>query len=277
MIRVNCGAIPPELVDSELFGHERGSFTGATAHAPRLVRARRRRHALPRRGRRAAARGAGAPAARAAGRHARARRRRPARCTVDVRVVAATHRDLRAMCAGGAFREDLWYRISVFSVRHPAAARAHAGHPGARRALRAPRGRAPHRRPARRRRRTTSPRCSRYAWPGNVRELAAVIERAAILGERPAARGRARRSATERAIGVRRRSTDAEPSSSPSARDASFPTLDDAVRAHIERALVAHVGPHRGPGRRRRPPRPQPPHAARQDAKARHRLERFRR
>ena len=62
-LRVNCGAIPPELIDSQLFGHERGSFTGAVAHAQGLVRAGRRRHPVPGRDRRAAARRAGAPAA----------------------------------------------------------------------------------------------------------------------------------------------------------------------------------------------------------------------
>ena len=119
VLRVNCGAIPPELIDSELFGHERGSFTGAVAHAARA--------------------GSSAPtAARCSStRSASCRSRRRCACcaccrtasfervggtrplTVDVRIVAATHRDLAAMVAEGRFREDLWYRISVFPIRLP--------------------------------------------------------------------------------------------------------------------------------------------------------------
>src|SRR6185295_5820666 len=118
VLRVNCGAIPPELVDSELFGHERGSFTGAAAQ----------RHGWFER-----ADGgtlfldeiAELPLAaqvrflrvlqdgvfeRVGGTRA---------LQVDVRVVAATHRDLAAMVRARQFREDLWYRINVFVIRLP--------------------------------------------------------------------------------------------------------------------------------------------------------------
>ena len=92
-VAVNCAAIPEPLLEGELFGHEKGAFTGAVAARPGRFEARARRHAVPRRDRRAAARDAGQAAARAAGALRRAARRQQAR-RVDVRIVAATNRDL---------------------------------------------------------------------------------------------------------------------------------------------------------------------------------------
>ncbi len=117
-LRVNCGAIPSELVDSELFGHERGSFTGASAQ---------------RRGWFERADG-GTLFLDECGELPLAAQVRLLRILqdgtfmrvggedtlhVDVRVIAATHRDLQNMIERKTFRADLWYRLSVFPIRLP--------------------------------------------------------------------------------------------------------------------------------------------------------------
>ena len=117
-LRVNCGAIPSELVDSELFGHERGSFTGAVGERkgwferadggtlfldecgelPLAAQVRLLRILQD------------GQFERVGGEKSR---------HVDVRIVAATHRDLEQMVADGRFRQDLWYRLAVFPVHLP--------------------------------------------------------------------------------------------------------------------------------------------------------------
>ncbi|HTY17896.1 MAG TPA: sigma 54-interacting transcriptional regulator [Myxococcota bacterium] len=179
-LRVNCGAIPSGLVDSELFGHERGSFTGAASQRrgwferadggtlfldevgelPLQAQVRLLRVLQD------------GSLERVGGQRS---------LHVDVRIVAATHRDLRAMVADRQFREDLWYRIAVFPIEVPPLRErpedipALATHFALRAATRF--GTPP---------RIPSPedanRLLAYAWPGNVRELASVIERAVILG-----------------------------------------------------------------------------------------------
>jgi sigma-54 specific flagellar transcriptional regulator A len=177
-VAVNCGAIPAELMESELFGHEKGAFTGAYAS---------------RRGRFEIAEGGTlfldeigdmSPAMQVkllrvlqervferVGNH------QPIRC--DVRIIAATHRNIEAAIENGQFRGDLFYRLNVFPIEMPslrdraddldtlvhefALANVRAGRPmlefstSAMRALRA------------------------YPWPGNVRELGNLIERLSVL------------------------------------------------------------------------------------------------
>ncbi len=179
-LRVNCGAIPTELVDSELFGHEKGAFTGAIAQ---------------RKGWFERADGgtlfldevAELPAA------AQVRLLRVLQDgsfqrvgggethTADVRIVAATHRDMGTMVRDGRLRQDLWYRISVFPVSLPALRERRSDIPSLARHFAERAG-------LRLFGRALDPSeadlaaLSGYPWPGNVRELAAVIERAAILG-----------------------------------------------------------------------------------------------
>ena len=178
-VKVNCAAIPTELVESELFGHEKGAFSGA---------------ASLRRGRFEMADGGTIfldevgdlhEAAQAKllrilqdGELQRVGGEQPIR--VSVRVISATNRKLDDLVASGAFREDLFYRLSVVPIRVPAL-RERAEDIGdlavyfltefcARNNLR-PRALDP----------DVVPALERYAWPGNVRELRNVIERMAIL------------------------------------------------------------------------------------------------
>jgi two-component system nitrogen regulation response regulator NtrX len=178
-VRVNCAAIPRELIESEMFGHEKGAFTGASE-------ARRGRFELADGGTllldEVADLGADAQAkllrALEAGRIQRIGGDREQR--VDVRLIAATNRDLGARLASGDFREDLYYRLNVLRIEMPPLrdrledvpelvahflARLHARD-----------GLAPPR-PAE----DALKRMRTYAWPGNVRELANVCERLAIL------------------------------------------------------------------------------------------------
>ena len=101
---------------------------------------------------------------------------------VDIRIVAATHRDMHELVSDGRFREDLWYRIAVFPIRLPPLRERVDDIPVL----------AVHFAPCAARRLGTAPLVPSpldikllvsYPWPGNVRELAAVIERAAILGD----------------------------------------------------------------------------------------------
>jgi two-component system response regulator HydG len=180
-VAVNCGAVTETLLESELFGHARGSFTGATSDRAGLFEAanggtllldevgeltpamqvRLLRVLQEREVRRVG--------------ESRARR-------VDVRVLAATHRNLADEVAAGRFRQDLFYRLRVVEVLIPPLR--------ARRADILPIARSFLQRMSARLQRAVnalSPEAAdqllRYAWPGNVRELENALERALILAE----------------------------------------------------------------------------------------------
>ncbi len=117
-IKVNCGAIPENLIDSELFGHEKGAFTGAVKQKRgRFERANKGTLFLDEIGElppwaqvrllrvlqtQEIERVGGSPPVK-----------------LDIRVIAATHRDLKAMVVAGTFREDLWFRINAFPIEIP--------------------------------------------------------------------------------------------------------------------------------------------------------------
>jgi hydrogenase-4 transcriptional activator len=239
VVRVNCGALPPGLIDSELFGHERGSFTGALnvrkgwferadggtlfldeiGELPLDAQVRLLRILQD-------------------GTFERIGAHKPLK--VDVRIVAATHRDLQAMVAQGGFREDLWYRISVFPIHLPPLREriedivplaAHFANRAGKRLGGAPLSLS----------NEDIELLLSYPWPGNVRELATVIERAAILGN-----GRELRIAG--ALGtVTRRAGRMTPKdwvhrAAASAAVSDSQSLDAATKAHIVQALRATEG-----------------------------------
>jgi formate hydrogenlyase transcriptional activator len=185
-VKVNCAAIPTGLLESELFGHERGSFTGAIAQKigrvelahqgslfldeigdiplelqPKLLRVLQERE-FERLG------------------STRTQK-------VDVRIVAATHRDLEGMILEKLFRSDLYYRLNVFPIHVPPLRERPEDIPFL----------AQHfvQQATRRMRKTidtipseTVEALIRYRWPGNIRELENVIERAVILSPGPVLR-----------------------------------------------------------------------------------------
>jgi DNA-binding NtrC family response regulator len=235
-IAVNCAAISKELVESELFGHEKGAFTGADARrvgkfeaanggtifldeigdmAPetqaKVLRVLQEKSFEPVGGNRVV--------------------------SVDVRVVAATHRDLEAEVKNGRFREDLYYRLKVVEMTLPPLRERLEDvpllaerfiHAVAERLGRAPKHPSSE----------ALARLTRHAWRGNVRELRNVIERAVVLASGPeitpadlALDGEElpADAATNIAIGV-------------PFRDAKRITVESFERAYLMRALREHGG-----------------------------------
>jgi DNA-binding NtrC family response regulator len=187
-IAVNCGAIPSELVESTLFGHAKGAFTGALAERPGVFEAA---HGgtlfLDELGELPLA--AQVKLLRTLQEHDVTRVGETAPRKVDVRIIAATHRDLLAEVTAGRFREDLFFRLAVAVLRLPPL-RDRKGDLGllidhlfaqAQKDLADQPGFTP-------RRLTPSARelLLHHPWPGNVRELANTLLRAALWAEEPA-------------------------------------------------------------------------------------------
>jgi DNA-binding NtrC family response regulator len=178
---INCAAIPETLIESELFGHERGAFTGAaTARAGALESAGRGTVLLDEIGELPLASQAKLLRVLEEKRFERLGSNRPIR--LEARVLAATNRDLAEMVEAGTFRRDLFYRIAVVKLRVPPLRDR-----GDDLVMLASRILADLAQSAGRRVEGFSPAAleaiRRYAWPGNVRELRNAIERALVVGE----------------------------------------------------------------------------------------------
>ncbi len=180
-VPVNCASIPENLVESELFGHERGAFTGAISAQTGLVEASHEGTLFLDE--------IGELPASAQARLLRVLQEREVRRVgsnkakrVDVRLVAATHRNLRAMVSEGTFREDLYFRLKVLEIELPPLRDRGDDMLAIARTLLE--------REARRRSKGTltfdedaEQALMEHDWPGNVRELQNAVERALILHE----------------------------------------------------------------------------------------------
>ncbi|HXW18348.1 MAG TPA: sigma-54 dependent transcriptional regulator [Candidatus Acidoferrales bacterium] len=178
-ITLNCAAIPAELMESELFGHEKGSFTGAAArHVGKFEQAHRGTFFLDEIGDMPAAMQAKLLRVLEEGEIERVGGDKP--ILVDVRVIVATHRDLENQVRQEAFREDLYHRIYVFPLTLPPLRErredipvlaAHFARQVSEQNSWKPKSFAAE----------AVEELERYAWPGNVRELRNVVERVLLL------------------------------------------------------------------------------------------------
>jgi PAS domain S-box-containing protein len=229
MVKVNCGALPATLVESELFGHERGAFTGA-------IQQKKGRFELANRGTIFLDEVGELPLEsqvkllRVLQEQEFERVGGTQTLRVDARIIAATNRDLAADVQRGVFRSDLFFRLNIFPIQVPP--------------LRARRGDIPilarHfvREFASRMGRTVDQIDARaldqlvaYQWPGNVRELANILERAVILCE-----GKVLQSTH---LGL--------PTTVAALTTDDVVTLDEAERRHILKALEKTGGVLAGP------------------------------
>jgi transcriptional regulator with GAF, ATPase, and Fis domain len=178
IVSVNCAALPPTLIESELFGHERGAFTDAvTQRQGRFELAHRGTLFLDEIGDLPLELQAKLLRVLQEGEFERLGTSKTRK--VDVRIVAATHRDLGRSVADGEFREDLYYRLNVFPIRLPPLRERREDIPALAWATIHRRQRAMHRSIAR------VPddvmeTLQRQPWPGNIRQLENVVERALI-------------------------------------------------------------------------------------------------
>jgi len=237
LVVVDCASLPETLFESELFGHERGAFTGANTSKPGLVEAASggtlfldevgdiplpMQVKLLRLLESGTYRRVGSTDLR----------------RTDVRVLSATHRDLKAMVADGRFREDLYYRLSTFPISLPPLRDRAGDIPLLAVALLA--------RVAPQRRMALSAaalaRLQQHPFPGNVRELRNVLERAALLADG---------THIEPVHVARALGSDASPSApvaargAPAAEVAGLP-LDASLHSVERAALLAQLKTHRG-------------------------------
>ncbi|MEO8338134.1 MAG: sigma-54 dependent transcriptional regulator [Nitrospirota bacterium] len=178
-VTINCGAIPAELLESELFGHVRGAFTGAANHKKGKIELADcgtvfldEIGELPLE--------LQVKFLRLLQEHEISKVGSTENQTVNVRIIAATHRDLRAMAADGRFREDLYYRLNVVPIELPPLRERREDIPELVQHFLG-RAKEKHSRPNLKLQAPLLSHFSAYPWPGNIRELENVIERLVVL------------------------------------------------------------------------------------------------
>ncbi|HKZ45958.1 MAG TPA: sigma-54 dependent transcriptional regulator [Thermodesulfobacteriota bacterium] len=238
-IKINCGAIPETLVDSELFGHEKGAFTGAfTQSRGRFERAHKGTILLDEIGELPLS--AQVRLLRVLQTKEIERVGGSTSIPVDVRIMSATHRNLEDMVRAGKFREDLWFRLNVFPIMIPPLRQRKEDIPDLVRyfvewkskelKVKAVRPFSPR----------DIKRLMEYHWPGNVRELANVVERALIQSW-----GENNDHLTYGHFAFQQRLGGLQASSGSNRK---IKKLDEAITLHIQAALDATNGKIDGPG-----------------------------
>ena len=236
LIMVNCGAIPDTLVDSELFGHEKGAFTGAASQKKgRFERANGGTIFLDE---------IGELPPQVQVRLLRVLQSKVIErvggtdtIPVDIRIIAATHRNLEEMVAKGRFREDLWFRLNVFPLRIPPLRSRRSDIPALvdhfieKKSRELNMSEKPSLAPG------AMKRLTGYDWPGNVRELENVIERELILSK-------GKPLTFQHVI----QQSAADNTQTNGIEDDGFPDLDEMTIRHIKRALALSHGKVEGPG-----------------------------
>ncbi|WP_319762232.1 sigma-54 dependent transcriptional regulator [Maridesulfovibrio sp.] len=242
LIKVNCAALPADLLESELFGYMKGAFTGANANKPgrfqlasggtlfldeigemdpvlqaKILRALQEKIVEPL--------GSVSPV------------------ETDVRIIAATNRDLKDEVEKGNFREDLYYRLSVLEIRIPPLRERVDDLPALVAHLLEKLGRKNNKKV-----RSVSPSfldvLGRYNWPGNVRELENVLERAIILSRSevlgPELLPQQVQNTDPRQTPPKQSATSQDPDNGATTPKSVTPTLDDAERQALISALEAN-------------------------------------
>ncbi|MEO6774491.1 MAG: sigma 54-interacting transcriptional regulator [Kofleriaceae bacterium] len=240
---VDCGSIPHELIASELFGHAKGSFTGAAADKEGLIEAANGGTLfLDEIGELAL--DLQPQLLRVLDRHQVRRVGETQSVEVDIRVIAATHRDLRAMVRAGQFREDLYYRLAVVATSVPPLRERKADIPALVTWFAEKMGRGSF---------AQSPalldQLQRHDWPGNVRELRNVVERAlslgdtgfAELGDTPGPRVAPLPSAAELGDDLQKRSSNADVLELPF-KEAKAQLVEAFERDYLQALLQRHHG-----------------------------------
>jgi DNA-binding NtrC family response regulator len=232
-LALNCAALPPDLLESELFGHEKGSFSGALATRIGLAEAVREgtlfldeigeldpRHQ--------------AKILRLLQERSFRRVGANQEQSFSGRIVAATHRDLPTLSREGKFREDLWYRLSVVTLVLPPLRERPEDFPLLIDALcrrHGLKGVAPE----------LTPQIQTYPWPGNIRELNNWIERASILGLHTP-EGLITSSPAPAGSQTSNTNSNSPESNTQDLKNSRAQVLDDHDRRWIERALEKHDG-----------------------------------